>query len=426
MDRIQGPSFSAAPLQNVPAAGQTPASGAALPSDKVTISAGELGEAKKKFLKDMLFDQTKASNINSFFDDKSLHAEIRKEEPGGSFPQGGWTLEYRNSRGSGSKFLRNNDPSGRTVSDDSEEQRPFGRLTREKDGWLGESIVESPDAQSPVSRSMMSSFFDDRGDVHMTLTEMRRDGGGFIHELDAAAYQKDPHCVPPIFSTYAFPAQERAPAPPFPFRTAQKSRELSTVDQFFGPGVPCAEVKREKPSQYAPQGGWRVHIPNAKGWSDVQMFLKDHEPPSTIRDVDNNEKQPFGTWERVAGGWQNVTEGKVTPDNFGQIRSSSLKTILGDDGSILMTLYETYEAGGGCAYQLDVGEYLRNPHKPPPILSSQAFSDANPLDETKLRASAVEREYVPKTIQDMDASQVVEKNEDWIVIGGIRLEVNKH
>lgn len=418
MDNISSVSAGDQPLR--PQAPSMPSAPQA-PQDSISISGNKPEDIRKGYIKDLIFDRKKASQIDQFFDSESMKASFNRLEPDDRFPKGGWMIEYRNRQFTGSMPLRGDAQPGRIISDDEPGHRPFGRFTRTQDGWLGEAIVESSDPQSPIHRSMMTTSVGDDGRMEMCLMELNRDGGGSIYELDFDAYLKDPHCIPPIVDTYVFPPQDRDPQPPFPYHASPKVRELSTVGDFFGPGVPHAEVRRKPPSQYSPQGGWEVHIPNPIRMGDILINLADHQPAGY--QSSSITEQPFGTWERIQGGWVSINNAKITPENFGQIRSSHLKTTLGDDGSILMTLYENYESGGGCAYELDVGEYLRHPQKPPPVLSSQPFAEGETVNETRLRAEAMEKQFAPKVPREDDNTIRVE--DEWIVIGGVRLPVNQ-
>jgi len=361
------------------------------------------------------------SNIQEFFTPSGMCAVISRKQPSTEMPRGGWTLDSRTKNGSSTRFMRDHEATGRIVSLDLPETRPFGRLTREKDGWLGESIVTTKETGKAVTRSMMSTFFSDTGDISMSMMELRNDGTGTIHLLESGAYLENPRQAPPIKESFSFPLGERSPVPPFPYRTSVKTRELSTLGQFFGPGVPYAEVKRENTGS----GQWRVHLPQARGGVNAELILRDSAAQGAENTVSTGESQPFGSWRRVPGGWESVSNGAITPENFGQVRSSTLRTTLDDGGSILMTLYEQYEDDTGCAYQLDVSSYLRNPRQAPPVLAQQVFDREHPLDETALRAKAFEKEFVPGPMGGESRGESLELEGDWLIIGGVRLEVNK-
>jgi hypothetical protein len=389
-----------------------------VPVDSVIISRTE--NARRKNIEDLLLGKGPASNIRAFFEGKrSAHFS---RSFGREFPQGGWKIEFKgfNTQGPNAVHLDNSHYQGIIINSDTPENRPFGRWKRLKEGWVGESTLVSEDPQSAIARSMLSTYLGDDGKMEMVLTEMKRGGGGILYHLDSEEYLKNPGITPPVKAHFDFPRGEINPSPPFPYHTSipDKGQPLS-ARQFFRDWIADFEPRWAMPSLHTLQPGWEVKLNVPLSASDVMVVLGRGEQAGTKKTgEDPFDKECRMEWERVQGGWRHIKEGKLIPEGFINLQESSLETVLRDDGTVALTLKEKYETADGCVFELDGKDYIDNPRKPPAVLSTRPFG-AKRAGEGNGMSPVAEGE------SNEDDREDVLKGDDWLIIGGIKIEVNK-
>lgn len=383
------------------------------PRDSSDISG--VKHLSRKNLQDLILGKGSATNIREFFK-RDMHPHLERSY-GREFPQGGWKVTPGDGGETYAYHLDDSLYEGILVSHDSPDKRPFGRWKRMSDGWVGESTFISGDPGSIIARSMMSTFLGDDRRIEMVLTEITRDGGGLIYELDADSYFKNPAAPPPVKNRFEFSAGEARPIPPFPCHTSIPASGPLSARQYFRDWVAEYEAKWATPSLYTLQPAWEVKLNRPLDASDIIVVLGRGEKPGTKKEgVDPFNKSCRIEWERVKGGWKNVKEGTLNPEGFIQLKSSSLETVLKDDGTASLTLTESYDSGEGCVFELDGNAFLKNPRKPPPVLSAKPFGmrdEHAAMTPDTARAS-----------DEADKSAVV-TDDGWLIIDGVRIKIKQ-
>jgi len=347
-----------------------------------------------------------------------------KYGPDREHPRGCWKVHNLNDRGGSSRVLDLDAP-GRRVFFDYNDQLlwlkhfPFERWRRVEDGWLGETVVQSKDPQNPAVSSLFSAFLGDGGQFEMAVIDCARDGGCTAYRLDTGSYRKDPSLPPPVTDIHIFQPSEALSTSPFPLHTSLGRTDTDRTLQFLQGRE--FEVQYEPPGELFGKCGWRLKVNRPIDSSDLEGFLDARSSEGTVaetKDPISWREFRYTRWEKTVEGWQNIEEGKIPPEQADVLSSCELKTVLKNDGTLSMKLYEHYYDSRCRVTELDGGSFLKEPLKLPAILGER-FIEEGTEDNVRVEIPGSSVTFGPGGAEDL------EHEGDWIIIGDQKLAVNK-